>query len=132
MTRYGFPASSTFLSTVAIAAIGCGNSSSGSGEAATTFTNVYSEILQPSCGSGATTAGCHQSAAAAKSASAGSGLLSNLDFSSKAAAYAGLVNVASMGTKCGPGTLADGGAIGGTRVLPGNAQASLLYLKVAD
>src|ERR1700678_4579620 len=107
MTRYVLPACSAFLSTIAMAATGCGNGSTGNAEAAATFTNVYSEILQSSCGTGATTAGCHQSSTAAKAASAGSGLLSNLDFSSKASAYAGLVNMASMGTKCGLGTLAD-------------------------
>jgi hypothetical protein len=105
---------------------GDGGGGSGGSEAGLepTFTNVYTEILQPSCGSTGNTASCHQAAASVPPASQ----LSFLDFSSQTIAYSSLVNVQAMGTYCG---VADGGALP-TRVVPGNAQGSLLYQKVAD
>jgi hypothetical protein len=120
------------LSVSGVATVDCGSSPAGSveaGPATPTFTDVYTEILHTSCGttSATTTAGCHQAAADVPPSSLA---MSNLDMSSQAIAYQNLVNVRGMGTYCSaPG---DGGVLAPFRVLPGNAQESLLYLKVED
>jgi hypothetical protein len=119
-----------FLPAFGAATVGCsGGSGNTDGGVAPTFTSVYSEILQPSCGSAQNGVGCHQSASEVPS---GSVVTSGLDFSTKAAAYAGLVGVQAMGTFCGTYVPPDGGGEVLTRVVAGNAQESLLYLKVAD
>ena len=110
----------------------CGSSGGGGGadasSGASTFTDVYTQILQPSCGTSSTvtTAGCHQAAADVPP----SLTVSNLDMSSEAIAYTNLVNVRGMGTYCS--VPEDGSTEAPFRVLPGNAQESLLYIKVAE
>jgi hypothetical protein len=114
------------------AIVACGSSGGGAGNGddassgASTFTDVYTQILQPSCGTSSTvtTAGCHQAAAYVPP----SLTVSMLDMSSETIAYTNLVNVRGMGTYCSE----DGGTGAPFRVLPGNAQESLLYIKVAE
>ncbi len=74
-----------------------------------TFTTVYTTIIANRC------APCHTT-------SSGIGITQGtLDMTSKATAYASLVNVAAAGSAC---------AGQGTRVVPGNPGTSILYLKV--
>jgi hypothetical protein len=76
--------------------------------AAPTFATVYSTVIMPNCG-------CHTDAT-------GPGVTSGkLDMTSESKAYANLVNVAAMGTACGGM---------GTRVVPNNANSSILFEKV--
>jgi hypothetical protein len=78
------------------------------GAAAATFTMVYSDIISPIC------VVCHNPAGIGVS-------MGHLDMSTKAAAFADLVNVSAMGVACGGK---------GTRVVPGSADNSILYKKV--
>jgi hypothetical protein len=108
--------------TFSIAALnfGCGGSSTPPGEAASstpvtsepgstpTFTNVYSDVLEPKCTS------CHFPG----------GEAAFLDMSSQATAYTNLVGVKADGPSCGMSGL--------TRVIAGNAARSLLYEKVSE
>jgi hypothetical protein len=73
-----------------------------------TFTEVYTEVLQPICSS------CHRPG--------GEG--SFQDFSSQSAAYAALVGVKGSGPSCG--------SSGETRVVPGRSSESLLFQKVSE
>jgi hypothetical protein len=73
-----------------------------------TFTLVYSDIISPIC------VQCHNPAGIGVS-------MGHLDMSTKAAAFADLVNVSAMGVACGGM---------GTRIVPGNADDSILYKKV--
>jgi hypothetical protein len=78
--------------------------------AAPTWTQVYSSVIATRC------APCHTTAG-------GTGISSGrLDMTTQAAAYTNLVSAAAMGSAC-TGM--------GTRVVPGNAETSLLYLKVS-
>jgi hypothetical protein len=70
-----------------------------------TFTQVFTTILSPTCGR------CHGNDAPMMS------------FANKTTAYNDLVNVKAMGTSCR--------SSGETRVVPGSAATSLLYMKVA-
>lgn len=73
-----------------------------------TFTMVYSDIISPIC------VQCHNPA--------GIGVtMGHLDMSTKAAAFSDLVGVAAAGVACGGM---------GTRVIPGNANDSILFKKV--
>jgi hypothetical protein len=79
-------------------------------EEAPTWTQVYTTVIATKC------APCHTTAG-------GTGISSgHLDMTTQAAAFTNLVNVAAGGTAC---------AGMGTRVVPGNADGSLLYLKVS-
>ncbi len=101
-----------------LATVGCG--SSGSGKPATldpTFTNVVANVITvKNCGGPL----CHT---AIGTMSAGGMILGT-----KAQLYAQLVNVHADGTLCG--TTADGGPTSYIRVVPGNPDESLLYLKL--
>src|SRR5262245_24349187 len=77
-------------------------------EAPPTWTRVYAEVISQKC------VPCH---ATDVGASRG-----GLDMSSKSTAYANLVNAPSEGEAC---------TEGGTRVQPGNADDSIMYLKVS-
>jgi hypothetical protein len=119
------------LSVSGAAIVNCGsspssNSGTEAGSGTPTFTDVYTEILQPSCGtSSSTKTGCHQATADVPA----SLTISLLDMSSQATAYTNLVNVRGMGTYC---SVPEDGGLAPFRVLPDNAQESLLYLKVAE
>jgi hypothetical protein len=79
-------------------------------EEAPTWTQVYTQVIAVRC------APCHTTAG-------GTGISAgHLDMTTKAAAYMNLVNVGASGTAC-TGM--------GTRVVPGMAHMSLLYLKVS-
>jgi hypothetical protein len=104
---------------------GGGNSEAGLGPP--TFTNIYTEILQPSCGTSSTlTTGCHQAAASVPLSAL---TVSELDMSTQAIAFSGLVNIPAMGTDCSLGV--DGGPVP-IRVVPGKAAESLLFQKVDE
>ena len=76
--------------------------------AASTFTQVYTDIISPIC------VQCHNPQ--------GIGVtMGKLDMSTKAAAFTDLVGVAAMGTGCGGM---------GTRVVAGNAADSILFKKI--
>jgi hypothetical protein len=78
--------------------------------AAPTWTQIYTQVIAVRC------APCHTTAG-------GTGISAgHLDMTTKAAAYMNLVNVGASGTAC-TGM--------GTRVVPGMAHMSLLYLKVS-
>lgn len=85
-------------------------------DAGTTFTEVYTTIIAPTC----TGSACHNSSDTGGS-DAGDG--SALDMSSQSIAYKQLVNVSAAGFSC---------AGMGIRVVPGNANSSLLYEKVSE
>jgi hypothetical protein len=96
--------------------IACSGSSgtSGAGQggngAAATFTQVYSDVLSPQCAST-----CHKPG--------GIGVASGkLDMSTQTAAFTNL-NMAAQGVGCSASTL--------PRITAGNADKSLLYLKVS-
>jgi hypothetical protein len=76
--------------------------------AAPTFSAVYSDIISPIC------VQCHNPAGIGVS-------MGHLDMSTKAAAFADLVGVSAAGVACGGM---------GTRVVPGNANDSILFKKV--
>ncbi len=74
----------------------------GEGGATATFTSIYTQIIQPNC------ANCHTA-----------GHSSNLAMSTQSSTYANLVNVTAQGSSCGTSGL--------KRVVPSNANSSLLY-----
>jgi hypothetical protein len=76
---------------------------------AATWTDVYIEIVQPTC------SGCHNPAGVGDTSG-------KLDMSSQDTAYANLVDVPAGGSAC---------AGKGTRVTPSNAQTSVMYLKIS-
>jgi hypothetical protein len=78
------------------------------GPPAATFTMVYGDIIMPIC------VQCHNPNGIGVS-------MGHLDMSTKAAAFTDLVNVEAMGIACGGM---------GTRIVPGNADNSILYKKV--
>lgn len=81
-------------------------------------TDIYGPIIHQHC------IGCHGPTA---DGGQGSGEeFGKLDMSSVDAGYANLVNVSAQGSGCGD----IDGSPGPVRVVPGNASASLLYLKV--
>jgi hypothetical protein len=76
--------------------------------AATTFTQVYNDIISPIC------VACHNPNGIGVS-------MGHLDMSTRAAAFADLVNVEAAGIACGGM---------GTRVIPGNANGSIMFEKI--
>jgi hypothetical protein len=89
---------------------GSAASTSGDGAAAPTFTQVYADVLGPSCGMV-----CHNPS--------GVGVTQGkLDMSTQAAAFMNL-KMAAQGAACA--------SSGMQRVTPGNADKSLVYLKVS-
>lgn len=90
-----------------------GNGDGGGLDAAVTFTQVYDSLIANTSDAGKINycSQCHVG-----------GHESNLDMSSKALAYANLVDAASAGSKCGDAGL--------TRVVPGQPSQSLMFLKV--
>jgi hypothetical protein len=103
---------------------GVGSAGDAGGPVDPTFTNVFNMILsQPTCGSASSTGvRCHANPAG------GAVTMSGLSFASQSTAYAQLYEVKAMGEYC---ATPDAGPVL-TRVVPGNAQESLLYLKVAE
>jgi hypothetical protein len=110
--------------------------SGGAGLGMPTFTNVYGEILSVSCGATGLF-NCHGSPDSG--VQQGAQPNSALDFSSPETAYHALYNVMAMAslaigetatTSCG--VTPDSGATGHIRVVPGNAQESLLYEKIEN
>jgi hypothetical protein len=95
----------------------------------TTFAEVWTNVIDVHC------VGCH-SPPVGDAGAKGGFAIGHLDMSTADAGYANLVNVAAQGTvslvdsgvACD--TLAEAGVAGGIRVVPGDAGASLLYLKV--
>jgi hypothetical protein len=99
------------------AAIACSSGGSGGaastandGAAAPTFTQVYTDVLGPSCGMV-----CHNPSGPGVSEG-------KLDMSTQAAAFMNL-NMAAQGTACASSSM--------KRVTPGDADKSLVYLKVS-
>lgn len=111
--RIGFISILTGLAVAPAACSGSSTSSEPAVAASPTWTGVYSTIVSKSC------LPCHAT---------GIGLTTgHLDMSSKATAYANLVNVPAAGS-------GDVGAIcagHGTRVVPGKPDSSIMYLKVS-
>jgi hypothetical protein len=101
--------------------LGCSGSSGGSpspaapgdsgsdAAAASTFTQVYTDVISKKCVS------CHNPTGIG-------GMGGKLDMSSQSAAYTNLVGVAAAGESCSGK---------GTRVTPGQPDMSILYLKVS-
>ncbi|HZU82372.1 MAG TPA: hypothetical protein VE987_05630, partial [Polyangiaceae bacterium] len=110
-----------------------GGSSSGSvTDASVTWGQVYSDVIQKYC------AGCHGPNPDGGPARGGL-RVGMLDMTSPEAGLANLIGVAARGTAVPAigydaavvcSTLAEAGAPGSIRVVPGDAGASLLYLKV--
>jgi hypothetical protein len=116
MVRSGASGGAAALALVLSLSAGCGGSGDGAPAAGgVTFATVYSTIVSKRC------VPCHGNG---PDSMPEPGLFfGHLDMSTEASAYAGLVNTKSTGTTCGP--------TGMTRVVPGNSQASLMYLKVS-
>jgi hypothetical protein len=93
-----------------IAATGGGSAAGGGAASGTpTFATIYSSIITVKC------APCHTTPT-------GIGVqLGHLDMTTQGAAYTNLVNAATAGQSC---------AGHGTRVIPGNPQMSIMYLKI--
>ena len=96
------------LSASAVLGFGCG---SGAAPSANSFTKIYTETIQQKC----TTDFCHYNGEPMR--------LGALDLSSQVRAYWSLVGLPCMAPTC---------AQDGMRVLPGNPEASFMYLKVLD
>lgn len=75
------------------------------------FTQVYAEVIQPTC----TSSFCHYNGVGIR--------YSALDMSSQVYAYWSLVGQPCAGPSCSEN---------GTRVIPGNPGASIMYLKVSE
>jgi hypothetical protein len=144
MKRHVFAGGLVLLSGLGAVAAACSSSPSeaGSGDGgdaepgSATFTNVYGEVLSVSCGASGLF-NCHGSPDG--SVQQGSQPNSALDFSSKKTAWTALYNMMAMGsiafgetatTSCG--VTPDSGAVALIRVVPFNAQKSLLYEKVEN
>jgi hypothetical protein len=98
-----------FALSVTVVALGLGCSSSP--PAPNSFTEVYQKVLQPTCSN----AFCHYAGISIR--------LSALDMSSQTAAYWNLVDAPTLGAVCGSM---------GTRVVPGDPEHSIMYLKVSQ
>ena len=96
------------LSASALLCFGCG---SGASPSANSFTQVYAKTIQPKC----TNDFCHYNGVDIR--------FSALDLSSQVRAYWSLVDLPCMGPNCQQF---------GMRVLPGQPEASVMYLKVWD
>jgi hypothetical protein len=96
------------LSVSAVLSVGCG---AGGPPAANSFTKVYTETVQPKCSNNF----CHYNGVSIQ--------YSALDLSSKVRAYWSLVGLPCMGNICSQR---------GTRVVPGQPEASMMYLKVSQ
>jgi hypothetical protein len=92
--------------------LGCGSNTPSSPNS---FTRVYTEIIKPTSGAGCSTVYCHYNYVGIK--------YSALDMSSQVFAYWSLVGTPCMGASC---------AANGTRVVPGQPEASIMYLKVSE
>jgi hypothetical protein len=150
MTRLVFAGGLVFLSVCGTAAAACSGSPahSSGGEAGVddaggdaslgppTFTNVYNEILGTQTCGATGLLNCHGN----PEGGVQDGVLPNssLDFSSKETAYTALYNMKALGSLVSGETGEVCGATPGTdaqvyiRVVPDNAQDSLLYEKVED
>jgi hypothetical protein len=96
------------LSVSAVLSLGCG---SGAPPSANSFTEVYTGIIQPKCSNDF----CHFNGVGIR--------FSALDLSSKARAYWSLVGQPCMGPNCQQR---------GMRVVPGQPDTSIMYLKLLD
>jgi hypothetical protein len=96
------------LSVCAVLSLGCG---AGGPPAANSFTRVYTETIQPRCSNDF----CHYNGVDIR--------FSALDLSSKVRAYSSLIGLPCMASVCSQS---------GMRVLPGQPEASVMYLKVWD
>jgi len=96
------------LSSSAVLSLGCG---SGTTPSANSFTEVYTKTIQPKCSNDF----CHYNGVDIR--------FSALDLSSKVRAYSSLVGLPCMASVCSQN---------GMRVLPGQPEASVMYLKVLD
>ncbi len=94
------------ISASAALGLGCGANAPASPNS---FTKVYAEIIKPTCSNDY----CHYNYVGIK--------FSALDMSSQVFAYWSLVGTPCMGAVC---------AGNGTRVVPGQPEASIMYLKV--
>ena len=102
------------LSVSAALSLGCG---SGAAPAANSFTKVYTEVIQSTCANDY----CHYyGVAGANALTPGN---SGLDMSSKVRAYWSLFDRPCIGTSCNQL---------GKRVVPGDPDSSMLFLKVQD
>ena len=102
------------FSVSAALSLGCGSSAP---PAANSFTKVYTEVIQPTCANDY----CHYyGVAGANALTPGN---SGLDMSSKVRAYWGLFDRPCIGTSCNQL---------GKRVVPGDPDSSMLFLKVQD
>ena len=99
----------TLTLTISMAVLGAGCSSTPAGPYS--FTEVYAKVIQPSC----TSDYCHYSGVGYR--------YSALDMSSQVTAYWSLVDQLAAGASCSDM---------GTRVVPGQPESSLLYLKVSE
>jgi hypothetical protein len=89
--------------------VGCADDKGETAEPAPAFSDLYGGVVDRTCSGPA----CHSSAVGG-----------NLVMTSPAAAYAALVDQPAAGAECeGSGLI---------RVVPGDAAASLLYLKITD
>jgi hypothetical protein len=114
VVRFSLALSLTVGGVVSLACSSTSGSSGGSTSAAPTFTQIYSDVIV-----GAKCVQCH--------APADSGAVRHdkLDMSTKEAAYANLVGVATSG----PGTGCKDGLI---RVTPGDPSTSVMYEKISE
>ncbi|MBV9947726.1 MAG: hypothetical protein JOZ69_12805 [Myxococcales bacterium] len=109
-----------------------GGGPNGGAANAVTWTQVWTDVIDPHC------ADCHGRMPAADGGLRGGIRVGKLDLSSIDAGYASLVNTAAQGTSVPAVDYQDAavcntlqaGSPGSVRVVPGNAGASLLYLKV--
>ena len=96
------------LSASAVCSFGCG---SGTTPSANSFTKIYTQTIQQKCSNDF----CHYYGVDIR--------FSALDLSSKVRAYWSLVGLPCMGPNCQQS---------GMRVLPGQPEASVMYIKVLD
>jgi hypothetical protein len=95
----------------AVVASGCGIGSSATPPSASSFAEVYTRVIAPTCSNDF----CHYNNVGIR--------YSALDMSSKVYAYWGLVDQPSIGPSCSDM---------GTRVVPGRPDLSIMYLKVSE
>jgi hypothetical protein len=95
------------LCACAVLSAGCGSNAPSSPNS---FTKVYTEVIEPKCSNDF----CHYRGVDIR--------FGALDLSSQVRAYWSLFNMPSMGSSCSTGM----------RVVPGNPDASVLYLKLLD
>jgi hypothetical protein len=106
--RHAVPGAVRGLCASAVLSLGC---SSASAPAPNSFTEVYTKVIAPSCANDY----CHHNGVGIR--------YSALDMSSQVVAYWSLVDQPLSGPSC---------ALMGTRVVPFQPQASIMYLKVSQ